>query len=90
MWNGTRVLVTGGRGFLGSHIVSVLTEQGADVVPVGSADADLRALDQALDLLESVRPQVVVHCAVQGGGIGPNVQDHQSQPIYMLLDSWHG
>ena len=70
MWNGTRVLVTGGRGFLGSHMVSVLTERGADVVPVGSADADLRAMDQALDLLESVRPQVVVHCAVQGGGIG--------------------
>jgi len=70
MWNGTRVLVTGGRGFLGSHIVSMLTEWGADVVAVGSAEADLRAMDQALALFESVRPEVVVHCAVQGGGIG--------------------
>ncbi len=70
MWNGTRVLVTGGRGFLGSHIVARLTEAGADVVPVGSSDADLRSFEQTHALFESVRPEVVVHCAVQGGGIG--------------------
>ena len=48
----------------------MLTERGADAVAVGSAEADLRAMDQTLALFESVRPEVVVHCAVQGGGIG--------------------
>jgi len=70
MWNGTRALVTGGRGFLGSHVVARLSQRGADVVAVGSADADLTQFEPTLELFESVKPTVVVHCAVQGGGIG--------------------
>jgi GDP-L-fucose synthase len=70
MWNGTRALVTGGRGFLGSHVVARLEQLGADPVAVGSADADLTNREATLELFESVKPTVVVHCAVQGGGIG--------------------
>jgi GDP-L-fucose synthase len=70
MWNGTRALVTGGRGFLGSHVVARLSQLGADPVAVGSADADLTHFESTLALFESVKPTVVVHCAVQGGGIG--------------------
>jgi len=70
MWNGTRTLVTGGRGFLGSHIVSRLSQLGADPVAVGSAEADLTDIDETVRLFKSVAPTVVVHCAVQGGGIG--------------------
>ena len=70
MWTGTRTLVTGARGFLGQHVMRKLTDLGADPVGVGSADADLTRSDEALRLFEDVRPTVVVHCAVQGGGIG--------------------
>jgi GDP-L-fucose synthase len=70
MWKGTRVLITGGRGFLGRHLVSKLNERGADPVAAGRAEADLTDRDQTRRLFEDVRPTVVFHCAVQGGGIG--------------------
>ncbi len=69
-WAGVRTLVTGGRGFLGSHVVRLLRERGADTVAVGRTEADLRVRAEAAALFEEVRPQVVVHCAVEGGGIG--------------------
>ena len=69
-WRALRVLITGGHGFLGKHLVSALRARGADPVPVGRVDADLcdRAATQAL--FADVRPDVVVHSAVEGGGIG--------------------
>ncbi len=70
MWPGTRTLVTGARGFLGQHVVRRLAALGADPVGVGSTDAELTKGDEALALFEDVRPNIVVHCAVQGGGIG--------------------
>ena len=70
IWAGTRTLVTGGRGFLGGHIVRRLKEEGADPVAVGRAEADLTDREETQRLFDDVQPDVVIHCAVQGGGIG--------------------
>ena len=67
---GVRVLVTGGRGFLGAHVTATVQARGGDAVPVGSAEADLTDASEALRLVEDVKPAVVMHCAAQGGGIG--------------------
>lgn len=67
---GVRVLVTGGRGFLGAHVTAAVNARGGDAVPVGSAEADLTDRDEALRLVRDVQPAVVMHCAAQGGGIG--------------------
>lgn len=69
-WTGVTVLVTGGRGFLGRHLVDRLRARGAAVVAVGRAEADLRDRAATEALFRRHRPQVVLHCAVQGGGIG--------------------
>jgi GDP-L-fucose synthase len=68
----TRVLVTGGAGFLGSHVVERLEQGGADVVVPRSADYDLRREDDAIRLFENVQPEVVYHLAALAGGIGAN------------------
>ena len=83
MWAQERVLVTGGRGFLGRHIVELLRKLDADPVPVGRHEADLVDLDETLALFRSVRATSVVHCAVNGGGIGW-MRDH---PVDSGLDS---
>jgi GDP-L-fucose synthase len=66
----TSYLVTGGTGFLGQAIASLLRSEGHTVTAAGSAMADLRSPEETHGLIGSIRPDVVVHCAVQGGGIG--------------------
>ncbi len=50
-----RVLVTGGTGFLGSHLVRKLVELGAQVVVLGRTSSSLATLDDCADRLEVVR-----------------------------------
>ena len=70
LWAGARVLVTGGRGFLGQHVCRRLALEGATAIAVGRTEADLTDRAATERLLARTRPDVVVHCAVQGGGIG--------------------
>jgi GDP-L-fucose synthase len=68
-----RILVTGGAGFLGSHVVSLLRLHGCQHVFVPRRrDYDLTdplAIDR---LFREVQPEVVIHGAATVGGIGAN------------------
>ena len=69
-WPDRTVVVTGGRGFLGSQITEQLRALGANAVPAGRRDGhDLRDLDQALALFSEHQPDVVINCASNQGGI---------------------
>jgi Nucleoside-diphosphate-sugar epimerases len=67
------VMVTGGRGFLGSEVCRLLAARGAIVHAVGSADYDLTQQSEVRRAMSEVRPSVVVHAAAAVGGIGANV-----------------
>jgi GDP-L-fucose synthase len=68
----SRVLVTGGGGFLGSHLVERLQEDGHDVVVARRSDYDLTREQDAIELFDEARPELVFHLAAEVGGIGAN------------------
>jgi GDP-L-fucose synthase len=71
-WRGRRVLVTGGSGFLGSHVVERLRDCGAEPFVPRRAQFDLTRQADVERVYEAARPQVVVHLAAEVGGIGAN------------------
>lgn len=71
----SRILVTGGTGFLGSHIVEALRAAGAgDVEAVSSTDYDLTDIEEAEEMFDNIQPDVVIHAAANVGGIGYNAR----------------
>jgi GDP-L-fucose synthase len=68
----TRVLVTGGGGFLGSHLVARLEAAGHDVFAARRRDYDLTRYDDAERLFADAAPELVFHLAAEVGGIGAN------------------
>jgi GDP-L-fucose synthase len=81
-WKNKRVIVTGGAGFLGRHIVARLMAAGCrEVVVPRSATCDLRQMDNIRRLYRHVRPHVVIHAAGHVGGIGAN-REHPAEFFY--------
>ena len=69
-WNGARALVTGGHGFLGQALCRRLAERGAVVLAPRRSELDLLDRAATAAFFAAARPDVVVHAAVVGGGIG--------------------
>src|SRR3989344_5463010 len=71
---GKRVVVTGGAGFFGSHVVSALKRRdwvGEALVP-RSRVYDLVEHDAVVRMYEDLQPDIVIHMAGVVGGIGAN------------------
>jgi GDP-L-fucose synthase len=67
-----RVLVTGGGGFLGSHLVKRLEAEGHEVLAARSAEHDLTSMDETARLFDEADAELVFHLAAEVGGIGAN------------------
>jgi len=72
---GKRVLVTGGAGFLGSHLCELLTAESAQPLVVRRRDFDLTEQQAVRDLMTDLHPEVVLHLAAEVGGIGANLEN---------------
>jgi GDP-L-fucose synthase len=73
-WTDRRVCVTGGAGFLGGFLVAELERHGAAHIFVPEyPEYDLTRREDVLRLLETAKPDVVIHLAAVVGGIGANM-----------------
>ena len=76
-WNDKRVVVTGGAGFLGKHVVENLTESGCEqIFVVRSSDYDLTKQDAAADLFADLRA---------GKGGWSNGTDGNKSPVDVVI-----
>ncbi len=68
-----RICVTGGAGFLGSHLVRALRQRGCGEIFVPRRrDYDLTRAEAIERMFDDARPQVLFHLAAVVGGIGAN------------------
>jgi GDP-L-fucose synthase len=95
-WDGKRVVVTGGAGFLGRVVVEKLRERGpAEITVPRSRDYNLVDLDAVKQLIADARPDLVIHIAARVGGIGANREhpadffyDNLMMGVQLLHESW--
>ena len=72
-WERRRVLVTGGAGFLGSHVVEKLGKRGCQNISVPrSKDYDLVDMKAVKRVYQDLGPDMVIHLAARVAGIGAN------------------
>ena len=67
-----RVVVTGGGGFLGRHVVAALDTRGCIVLVPRKAQYDLTREGDVARMYADLTPQIVIHLAAVVGGIGAN------------------
>jgi GDP-L-fucose synthase len=83
-WADLRVLVTGGHGFLGGHLLAALRARGATtIVAPTSAELDLRDPVATAAYVGAARPDRLFHLAARVGGIGAN----QARPATFFHDN---
>jgi GDP-L-fucose synthase len=81
-WTDKRVLVTGAKGFLGSHLVAKLKTLGPKEIRItSSSENDLREYEECLKVSKEM--DVVIHLAANVGGIGYN----QEKPATLFDDN---
>lgn len=94
-WQDKSILITGGSGFLGHHVVAELQQHGATRIHCPrSREFDLRDKDQVKACLQKFQPEIILHLAAVVGGIGANRKhpgsffyDNATMGIHLMEES---
>ena len=80
-----RICVTGGLGFLGSHLIDRLKARGCQNVFIADRDKyDLTKEAEIVRMYEEIKPDIVIHLAAVVGGIGAN-REHPGSFYYLNM-----
>lgn len=91
-----RICITGGAGFLGTHLVKSLEEHGAHNIFIPKIeDYDLVKGKDIQRMLKDARPDVIIHLAAHVGGIGANLErpaeffyDNLMMGVQLIHEAW--
>jgi GDP-L-fucose synthase len=79
-----RITITGGKGFLGKHLIAAFEEKGCRRITVADLpEYNLIRIEDVRRLYDETRPDIVVHLAAKVGGIGFN----QANPGALFYDN---
>jgi GDP-L-fucose synthase len=79
-----RITVTGGKGFLGSHLIRKLEARGCRLIIIADRpEYNLTNLADIRRMYEETKPDIVIHLAAKVGGIGFN----QEKPAELFYDN---
>ncbi|MGB9722061.1 MAG: GDP-L-fucose synthase family protein [bacterium] len=77
-----RICISGGKGFLGNHLVKKFKENGyTNIFIADLPEYDLRDLESVKKMYNDLKPDIVVHLAARVGGIGAN-REHPAEFFY--------
>jgi len=79
-----RITVTGGKGFLGGHLIKKLKDAGCRHLSVADLpEFNLTDINDIRRMYDETNPQIVIHLAAKVGGIGFN----QEKPAELFYDN---
>lgn len=79
-----KIVVTGGNGFFGSHIIDKLKTIGCEVYfPRTKEGIDFRKKEDCFSYLSITKPDIVINCAANQGGIGY----HSGKQANLFMDN---
>jgi GDP-L-fucose synthase len=91
-----RICVTGGAGFLGTHLIRRLTEHGAREIFVPRyPEYDLVREADIIRMIDTAKPDIIIHLAAKVGGIGANRErpaeffyDNLMMGVQLIHQAW--